>query len=86
MDTISHYELRNYSSKILRRVEAGESFVVTDNGRAVARVIPAPRSPIDRDLAAGVAIAARREPDFDSTPLVDGPSTVDILNDIRRDY
>lgn len=33
-------ELRQNASAVLRRVAAGESFVVTDRGRPVARLIP----------------------------------------------
>lgn len=37
---IPHRELRNNSSEILRAVEAGESFTVTNHGRPVARLVP----------------------------------------------
>jgi len=40
METISQRELRNDNAQIMRRVEAGESFVVTRNGRPVADVVP----------------------------------------------
>ena len=37
---ISQRELRNDNADIMRRVEAGETFTVTRNGRPVAKVIP----------------------------------------------
>lgn len=37
---IAQRELRNNNADILNRVEAGESFVVTRNGIAVADVVP----------------------------------------------
>ena len=37
---ISHRELRNNSAEILRAVAAGESFVVTNHGAAVAVLAP----------------------------------------------
>lgn len=37
---ISQRELRNDNADIMRRVEAGEEFTVTRNGRPIARVIP----------------------------------------------
>jgi prevent-host-death family protein len=40
VDTISHRQLRNESGRILRAVAAGESFVVTNGGREVARIVP----------------------------------------------
>jgi prevent-host-death family protein len=39
-DTIGQRELRNDSGAIMRRVEQGESFTVTRNGRPVADLIP----------------------------------------------
>jgi len=38
--TISQRELRNDNAEIMRRVEAGESFVVTRNGKPVADLVP----------------------------------------------
>lgn len=39
-DTISQRELRNDNAEIMRRVEAGERFTVTRNGKPVADVVP----------------------------------------------
>lgn len=55
---IAQRELRNNNADILNRVEAGESFVVTRNGIAVADVVPhtersaPPMFPRTKDLAA----------------------------------
>ena len=55
---IAQRELRNNNADILNRVEAGESFVVTRNGVAVADVVPhsassePPMFPSTKDLAA----------------------------------
>lgn len=43
---IPHRELRNNSSAILREVEAGESFTITNHGQAVAVL-----GPIDGEAA-----------------------------------
>lgn len=40
MATIAQRDLRNESGDILRRVEAGEHFVVTRAGKPVAELIP----------------------------------------------
>jgi len=40
MTTIAHRELRNNSSDILRRAEAGESFEITNHGHVVAILGP----------------------------------------------
>jgi prevent-host-death family protein len=39
-ETIPQRQLRNDSGEILRRVEAGESFVITRNGKPVADLVP----------------------------------------------
>lgn len=44
--TIAHRELRNRSAEILRQVQSGESFVVTNHGEAVALL-----SPVESGLA-----------------------------------
>ena len=36
-------ELRNHTSEVLHRVEAGEELTVTVSGRPVARLVPLPR-------------------------------------------
>lgn len=38
--TIGQRELRNDNAEIMRRVEHGESFVVTRNGKPVADIVP----------------------------------------------
>jgi prevent-host-death family protein len=44
-ETIPQRQLRNDSGEILRRVEAGESFVITRNGKPVADLVPHAREP-----------------------------------------
>jgi prevent-host-death family protein len=50
MDTVSHREMRNNSGEILRRVDAGESITVTNNGRIAARIVP-PATDVLAELA-----------------------------------
>lgn len=40
VELISQRELRNDNAKIMRRVEAGETFVVTRHGKPVADLVP----------------------------------------------
>ena len=42
MERIGVRELRQHASRWLRRVQAGESFEITDRGRPVARIVPTP--------------------------------------------
>lgn len=39
-ETIAQRDLRNDNAEIMRRVEAGESFVITRNGRPIADLAP----------------------------------------------
>jgi prevent-host-death family protein len=39
-ETIGQRQLRNDNAEIMRRVEAGESFVVTRNGKPIADIVP----------------------------------------------
>lgn len=52
-DTIAQRQLRNDNAEIMRRVEAGESFVITRNGKAIADLVPhqdAPSGPRRKTL------------------------------------
>ena len=51
MESISHREMRNRSSEVLRAVAAGESFTITNHGTAVARLVPVERVPTDLPIA-----------------------------------
>ncbi len=42
MDSVGIRELRQRASELLRRVEAGETFEITDRGRPVAQLGPVP--------------------------------------------
>jgi prevent-host-death family protein len=69
---IAQRELRNNNADILNRVEAGESFVVTRNGVAVADVLPhsegtaPPMFPSTKDLTARRRAAKDFAPDRDA--------------------
>ncbi len=43
MKTIPHRELRNQSARVLREAEAGQLFIITVDGRPVARLGPVGR-------------------------------------------
>jgi prevent-host-death family protein len=60
--------LRNDNAEIIRRVEAGESFVVTRNGKPIADLTPHRPDPIDgpRPRLGAVQAAFRRLPPVDA--------------------
>jgi prevent-host-death family protein len=48
--TVTHRELRNRSGEVLRAVEAGETYTVTNRGKPVARLVPIPDANPDLPL------------------------------------
>jgi prevent-host-death family protein len=82
-------ELRQNLSVYLRRVEKGETLEVTEHGRPVARLSPAPApemSVVDRLIAEGRATAARRPIGSLPEPVElppGGPSLSETLREMR---
>jgi prevent-host-death family protein len=80
---IAQRELRNNNADILNRVEAGESFVVTRNGVAVADVVPhaerngPPMFPKTKDLAVGRATESVVDRDAWLRDTLDAETVVD---------
>ncbi len=52
-EAIGQRQLRNDNAEIMRRVEAGETFVVTRNGKPVAELRPLPEQPARRRITVG---------------------------------
>ncbi|OZM76303.1 type II toxin-antitoxin system Phd/YefM family antitoxin [Pseudonocardia sp. MH-G8] len=44
-ETIGQRQLRNDNAEIMRRVEAGEAFIITRNGKPVADLVPRADNP-----------------------------------------
>lgn len=59
MEMVTHREMRNRSGEILRRVAAGESVQVSNNGRPTAMIVPVGGSVLDGLIAHGEARPAR---------------------------
>ena len=78
-------ELRNHLSRYLDRVRDGDEVVVTDRGRAIARVVPVSGERIlDRLIAQGIVTPARR-PKRRAAKPVKGEGTVsDLVGEQRR--
>jgi antitoxin (DNA-binding transcriptional repressor) of toxin-antitoxin stability system len=59
--TVSQRELRNDSGRIMRQLDAGQRFVVTRNGVAVAELVPLrPRTFVPAEAARAVFARAGR--------------------------
>ncbi|MHB1712599.1 MAG: type II toxin-antitoxin system Phd/YefM family antitoxin [Acidimicrobiales bacterium] len=89
MRTISHRELRNNSSEILRNVAAGEIIEVTNHGEVAAVLVPPSRTSFERLVAAGKVRRAEtgsegRPVDLRHVPRVmSAVTTSDIIADVR---
>jgi prevent-host-death family protein len=91
MNRVGVRELRQNLSRYLVQVKEGESFVVTERGREVARLTPSgpPDSPLARLVAdrgatmprADLLSLARRS---DVAPAV-GPPSLQVLDELRQE-
>jgi prevent-host-death family protein len=79
-------ELRADFSRWLKRVRAGEEIVVTDRGKAVARLLPMNgERPIDRLIAAGVVRPATGEESSRLPAPIEGVGPIsDLVLEGRR--
>jgi prevent-host-death family protein len=64
-ETIGQRQLRNDNAEIMRRVEAGESFVITRNGKPIADLIPHAQEPRRRFTVGEFQEDMRRLPRLD---------------------
>lgn len=85
MTEVGIRELRDHLSRYLDRVQAGEEVVVTDRGRAVARVLPmSGERTVDRLVAEGLVTPARKPKQPSSPPLRAAGTVSDLVADQRR--
>lgn len=89
MNRVGVRELRQNLSRYLVEVKAGESFVVTERGREVARLTPS--GPVDSPVARLVAERGATMPRGDllsrvrssRTPPAGGPPSLEVLDELR---
>ncbi len=88
IDTISQRELRNSSGSVLRRVAAGETLLVTNNGVPAAMLVPVPATRLDRLIAEGRVIPASLPFDVDALPprVKSSLSTEQVIDELRGDH
>jgi prevent-host-death family protein len=80
MRSLTHREFRNDSAKVLQAVEHGESFLLTNNGHPVGKLVPAD-SPVP-DLR--VTRPATTHGGFVlPTPSAAAETTAETLDDLR---
>jgi prevent-host-death family protein len=78
-------ELRNHLSRYLDRVRGGEEVLVTERGRAIARVVPVGAERVlDRLIAEGVVTAARQPKGPAAKPIRAKGAVSDLVGEQRR--
>jgi prevent-host-death family protein len=91
MNSVGVRELRQNLSRYLVKVKEGESFVVTERGREVARLTPS--GPADAPLARLVTDRGATMPRGDllsrvresDTPPAVGPPSLQVLDELREE-
>ncbi|HWI31376.1 MAG TPA: type II toxin-antitoxin system prevent-host-death family antitoxin [Microbacterium sp.] len=88
MRSVTHREMRNNSAELLRRVEAGESVMITNHGKAAAVISPAGHPPIEVLVERGhVRVAIRGAESLTTIARRRGKLTSrQILDDSRRSW
>ena len=78
-------ELRDHLSRYLDRVRDGDELVVTDRGRAIARIVPlgAERA-LDRLIAEGIVTPARQPKRRAAKPIRVKGTVSDLIGEQRR--
>jgi prevent-host-death family protein len=85
MTEVGIRELRDHLSRYLDRVQDGEEVVVTDRGRAIARVLPMDgERTIDRLIAQGLVTPATQRRRARPKPLRTTGSVSDLVAEQRR--
>lgn len=86
MERIGVRELRQYASRYLDRVKAGESIVVTERGTPVAVLVPAARDEArERLVQEGRLIPARGPRVLPEPVQTSGSSTASVLDELRAE-
>jgi prevent-host-death family protein len=91
MNRVGVRELRQNLSRYLVDVKQGESFIVTERGREVARLTPSGLS--NSPIARLVAERGATMPNADlldlvrdsTTPPADGPPSLEVLDEMREE-
>src|SRR3954453_9858973 len=87
--TVGLKNLKNKASEYVRLAAAGETIVVTDRGRAVAKIVPPrvkPESVIERGIREGWIRPAVRGPDWPPAPNpIPGLTLEQLLDELDKD-
>ena len=85
MSEVGVRELRDHLSRYLEHVQSGEELVVTDRGRAIARVVPVGgERTIDKLIRLGLVTPAERRTRRRPTTIRTAGTVSDLVADQRR--
>lgn len=84
-ESVGIRELKQNASAVIRRVEAGETVVVTHRGVPVATINPIRRSRLAELEAAGQLRRATRSPQSVPEPIESDVSISDVLRQMREE-
>jgi prevent-host-death family protein len=83
METVGSFEAKTHLPELLRRVEQGESIVITKHGKPVARLVPVtsakPKPDVKQAVEAMLAFRDRAGP-----TLGEGLTIRDLIEEGRR--
>ena len=78
-------ELRDHLSRYLEHVQSGEELVITDRGRAIARVVPVgAERVIDRLVREGLIVPAEQRTRRRPKPIQAAGTVSDLIAEQRR--
>jgi prevent-host-death family protein len=78
-------ELRDHLSRYLEHVQSGEELVITDRGRAIARVVPVgAERVIDRLVREGLIVPAEQRTRRRAKPIHTAGTVSDLIAEQRR--
>ncbi|MGK2957592.1 MAG: type II toxin-antitoxin system Phd/YefM family antitoxin [Acidimicrobiales bacterium] len=85
MTEVGIRELRDHLSRYLERVQVGEEVVITDRGRAIARVLPmSGERTIDRLIREGRVTPAKKPKQPAPRPIKTAGTVSDLVAEQRR--
>ena len=85
MTEVGVRQLRDHLSSYMEQVQSGQELVVTDRGRAIARILPiSGERALDRLIREGRVVPAKQRERSRPEPLQAGGPISDLVSEQRR--
>ncbi len=82
MVTVGIRGLKNQTSELIRRVEAGEQITITNHGRVVARIVPA--SITQEEIEQSLAILDELDQLAEESEWLESTTLENVMDEVRR--